>query len=325
MPNELATTEPFPSAALALPAGFRANTSGGGSGDPIFEILSQIRDTLRMLLIVTIKKSEGQLTPDFANRPQEEKEKRSSLWSIVDDALMGTQARTGLGRLFQRVRVLGGRVAGQIKKATGRGAKAGAAAAGSRVAAGTGAGAGAIGGAATGAGIAVIFAVAVTEFGKAVYDFARAQEQEIRRLAQFGGQQALGTAMLDAERTMRDIKTAQETGQSSLNLTESISRFEDALQPIESLITNIANSVGSGLLDMLTGMLDAIRPGVEIIKAIYDVLPWRKGKFEETKFETNWEVLNRIERQQLEQLRDRKPGPIPAGPKGGPMPYGGKI
>ncbi len=97
---------------------------------------------------------------------------------------------------------------------------------------------------------------AALEAGKAVYSFARAQEAEVRRLGEVGGEQAAAIALLDINRLLGDIKTARETGDTSSGLTKSLERFETALQPIESLMTNLANVVAGGLLDVAAEAVD---------------------------------------------------------------------
>lgn len=113
-----------------------------------------------------------------------------------------------------------------------------------------------------------LFVGATAEFGKAVYSFAKSQEQEVRRLSQFGGQQAAGIAELDVGRILRDIKTAEETGGSSRELTNSINRFETQWQKIEAPLMNIANVVAGRLLDLVTSALEAVSPITDILRDI---------------------------------------------------------
>lgn len=201
------------------------------------------------------------------------------------------------------------------------GAAAGEAAAGGEVAAGAAAGEGAAAGVLGAEAVAgpvgwavgglTILALGALEAGKATYEFARQQEAEVRRMAEFGGQQAAAIARLDAERVGRDVKTANETGTSSTELTESISKFEDALQPIESLVTNIANSIAGGVLDMFTDMLEMMQPAVDTVKAIYDCLPWRSGKVESKKPETAWDFIKGLEEEQRRMNAPKWPqGPV---------------
>lgn len=158
------------------------------------------------------------------------------------------------------------------------------------------------------AGLVVDFAQAVMEFSKATYQFARAQEAEVRRLSEVGGQQAAGVAILDAQRLLRDVKTAEETGTSSNELTQSISAFEEALRPIESLITNISNSVAGGILDILTQVVYIIQPMADVVKAIYDVLPWRKGPAPGEKLDTPLDFIKRLEEDAVRRGEPKWPG-----------------
>lgn len=205
------------------------------------------------------------------------------------------KATTGVGRAGIPKGVGGGK---PPIPPVGTAGAAGAAGAGGAGAAGAGAaGAGGAGGAAMAAmgpvGIVVGLAVATAEATKAVYAFARAQEDTVRKLSQFGPQQAVAIAKLDVEREFRDMKTAQQTGSSSSDLTESISQFEDKLQPIESLLTNIANTIGARLMDVLGGMLEAVTPIVDVLTEILKAL----GGDDNTKNMTPWDDINRIQNQ----------------------------
>jgi hypothetical protein len=211
--------------------------------------------------------------------------------------------------------------------ATGGAGIAGAAAAGGAATGGAGiAGAAAAGGpVGMGMAAAVILATAAVEFGKAVYDFARAQENEVRRLAQYGAEQSVAVAQLDAERQLRDIKTAKETGASSSDLMNSLNNFEEALRPIESLITNISNTVAGRLLDIITGVLDAVKPIVDVLKDIYDALPDNPLHSKKELPQTNWEVLKRVEEERNRLGVPKWPGAAGGSPRGGSAPYGGTI
>lgn len=134
-------------------------------------------------------------------------------------------------------------------------------------------GLGAVGTAGAAVGAGATFGAAVYEFGKHVYDFAKGQEQEIRRLAEAGGgKQAEGVALLDMERTLRDLKKADATGDSSLQLTKSLSNFEEKLLPIQEALENLANQIGSALLDVLSKILELLTPLFELLGQIFDVL-----------------------------------------------------
>jgi len=107
-------------------------------------------------------------------------------------------------------------------------------------------------------GAAVTFASAVVDFSKAAGQFVKAQEMVIRHLAEVGPAQAAAVARLDAERIGRDIKTAKETSGTSTQFVASQNRFEEALRPIESLMTDIANVVGSTVIGAISDVVEAI-------------------------------------------------------------------
>jgi hypothetical protein len=147
------------------------------------------------------------------------------------------------------------------------------------------------------AGVVVLGAAAV-EAGKQVYAFARAQEAEIRKLAEVGPQQAAAVARLDAERVGRDIRTANETGGSSEQLIASLSRFEEALRPIEVVLTNLANTIGSSLLDNVTDVVKFVEPLANLLIDIYNAIPGRKISKEHLKRpaeETTWDFVKGLE------------------------------
>lgn len=129
------------------------------------------------------------------------------------------------------------------------------------------------------------FAAAVAAFGVGVYEFARHQEQEIRRQAEFGPRQAVGIAELDAHRMQRDIKTADETGASSQALTQAIDRLEDTLQPVVSLLENVGNVTGVGLVEALNLAITTMTPMVKVLNAL---LRHFTGAGEDT---TNWALI----------------------------------
>jgi len=201
---------------------------------------------------------------------------------------------------------------------SGAGTAGRAAAASGEAAAGAEASALAGAGAAT-AGLAVL-AVAAFEAGKQSYALARAQEAEVRRLSEYGAQQAVGVAQLDANRVRRDIDTAQETGDSSRGLTKSLDAFEEKLRPIESLLTNIANTVGGRALDLIGQILAPISDGAKVINMIYDALPdfWKEDKAED---EVPFDRLRKLAEEMDRANFPRWPsGPSNAPVVGGPEP-----
>lgn len=139
------------------------------------------------------------------------------------------------------------------------------------------------------------FTTAVIDASKATYEFARAQEDEVRRLSEYGAGQAIGTANLDTGRILRDIDTAEQTGESSQGLTESIDKFEAALQPIESLMTDVANTVGGRLLDLVTMIVEPVGELFKVFKTFYDGLPaWLKSGTSAPDYETSISGLSAV-------------------------------
>lgn len=158
-------------------------------------------------------------------------------------------------------------------------------------------------------------AIGLVEAGKAAYGFARAQEKEIRRLAEVGGAQAAAVAILDVNRIKRDIRTAGDTADTSTGLTKSIDRFEDALRPVEALATNIANVAAGGLLDLLTSAVDLLGDAADGITQIAtDLGLWKADdKRKEMKKLPATQIENIIKNQ---EKQDR---PMwPSGPPGAP-------
>lgn len=304
------------------------------------------RNNVVILLLQEIRDAVKALHEAMGVSPYEEKLKDPSSRDITEEALFGEKPSTNIGKFAHRARGIYRRFKSRFKNVAGlfarrkKGATGGLA--GAAGGGGGGGGAGAIGGAAGAlpgaaggiaaggslAGIAMsgvaVFAAAAVEFGKAVYDFARAQEKEMRRLAEVGADQSVAAAQLDAERTLRDIKTAEETGGSSRSLADSINAFEDAFRPIESLITNISNTVAGRLLDIATGVLDAVNPIVEVLTDIYNALPGKKMDKDKLP-NTNWEILKQIEAERMKIANPQWPGAVQVGPRGGAMPFGGGI
>lgn len=296
---------------------------GETGGDSHLSILKEILEAIKAL----------------HNQNKEQKDdddqEKARPWEATKDAAFGETPSTNLGKFIHRTRGIVNRARKRLGKAFGGmkgakkafggmkgagGAARGAAAAGEGLAGG-GAAAGAAGAAGVAGGVAagaVIIMAAAVEFGKAVYDFGRAQEKDIRRLANVGGQQAESTALLDAERVMRDIKTAEETGDSSKSLVESLNKLEDKFQPIESLIMNISNSIAGGLMDIVSGILDAVSPIVDALIDIYNALPGRQiEKNKEGKPESNWELLDRMTKQFEKNNSPKWPMNGGQGPRGG--------
>ena len=103
--------------------------------------------------------------------------------------------------------------------------------------------------------------VALASFPKIVQRWTEAIVESRRHLAQFDARMAGAYAKLDIDRTMRDIRTAQETGGSSAELARQLSVLEDSLRQLKSLgitVTNIAALLAAGNADMIAGAINAM-------------------------------------------------------------------
>lgn len=256
--------------------------------------------------------------------PGKEPKKEPGLLDALAGASAGhSQSGSNLAGFVRRIRDVGGKARRKLKRVWGTPAKSAAGSAsaarsagsrkpgtaGSPVAPPAGKMSGGLGAVGTSVSALGVFTTAVVEAGKATYAYARSQEQEIRRLASVGGQQAAAVATLDARRTMRDVKTAAETGDSSQGLVSAIDRFEQVMQPIEALVTNIANTVGGAMMDTITGVIDAITPVVKVLTDIYNAMPGRKIQPPETMWEAMGRFADEVDRQERPQF--------PQGPVGG--------
>jgi len=171
-------------------------------------------------------------------------------------------------------------VASAKPNAVGAGRATGAAARGAGMAAGGGAGAAgggaaAAGGGAAGAGamaaagpvgVVVAATVALVELAKAGHDLAYSQEEHARKLAEMSPSQAANVQQLDYQRMMRDFEKGEATAGSSGNMMESIDRFEKAIQPIETAVTNIMNTVGTQAMESLSNIAEGVNVILEGLK-----------------------------------------------------------
>lgn len=356
-PSTTPAAGPSTPAGTSTPAASGSTSRGSGpatAGESPVATLERIREAVDAIREgMASGKSAGGNREVGSTRGGDDREDNTSVTGhVAEDIAFSQPPATRLGRLAhgarnaflkgrQRLRAFrkasGGATGGRAAAAAGRAGvpamAGGEAAVAGRIAASGGAAAagGATGAAAIagpiGLGVAAVavLSTAAIKFGEAVYDFAKSRENEMRKLANVGAEQSAALAQLDADRTMRDIKTAEETGASGSDLAESMSNFEDALQPIESLLTNLQNTVGARLMDIGTGMLEAIKPAVETVELIYDCLPWAKGKKPDEKPETGWDIMGQIARQQEASGRPQWPGAAGRGPRGGAAGYGGKI
>lgn len=225
---------------------------------------------------------------------------------------------SNLGRKAQSL--LGGKYGAPSKAGAGtRGASAAGAgrAAGMAGAAAGGGEAMAMGGARAAAALGPVGAVAagVTALGVAaykatqeIYSFARAQEQEVRRLSEVGGDQAAAIAILDYRREERDIDMATRTGTSAETLTQGINAFEQALQPIQVAATDIANTVGGELLSLIATMVE---PLGELAEKVIEFINWWRGNEARKRPETMWQAYERFAEEGRRADTPQWPGAAP--------------
>lgn len=248
------------------------------------------------------------------------------LMDSAANSRLGRGARgiaSGVSDLYGRA---GGKLADALDKRSGWvGKKAARLVRGRNVAAMTGrvaAGAGAAGSAGSGGGVAAIAAAggpvtatvgAIVALGAAaviatqeVYAFARAQEDEIRRVSENSGAAAGGLANLDVRRLERDIAMGQSTETTSERLLDGLDKFEQALHPIEVAATKVANLVGGALLETIGAMLEPVGKGAEYLSEILDYLtdsePKRRdsmaGALDAMASRDNWEAAQGMKRPQ---------------------------
>lgn len=112
----------------------------------------------------------------------------------------------------------------------------------------------------------VALTLALVEAAKAGVDFAYGMEQNARKLAEVSPSQAANVTQLDIGRTRRAIDTGESTAGSSQKLTEAIDRFEAATQPIEKLLTTLANTFGAVFLELLSDGAEKMNTMIELFK-----------------------------------------------------------
>ena len=141
------------------------------------------------------------------------------------------------------------------------------------------------------AGAIAAFGGALAVASQEVYSFARAQEEEVRRLSELNAALAMATAELDVGRLERDIRMGEATEGSGRYLTESIDRFEEGLAPIQEAATNLANTVGGVLLDGVTALMT---PLTEIAKVVNDIIGFLRRTPDAAPVETAWGIFRRM-------------------------------
>lgn len=121
--------------------------------------------------------------------------------------------------------------------------------------AGAGAGLGAVAGVAGGA---VAVAGAMYEAAQRIKEFAHAQEDAMRKLAQFSPSQAAIMAQLDANRAMRNLEQGEATAKSSQRLVDAIDHYEKAITPLETAVENLKNEIAGHLMEGLANVTEGL-------------------------------------------------------------------
>lgn len=205
--------------------------------------------------------------PKYLRRPKDDpEEKRES----PTNRAFGT-ASGGLGSLAAKI--LGGTRAGRAAKAAhGAIRGAGAVAKGAARRAGFKSSDGAmkaLGGATKVAGVLGGIAAGALEFGKAV----KGMTDESIRFGEKLSQVSASMAGVMAERQMREIFRDQRQAENVVGTTRELANseqnFKDTMEPIESAIVNIKNSILIPIMDTLTEMLAPVKAiAEEINKAL---------------------------------------------------------
>lgn len=130
-------------------------------------------------------------------------------------------------------------------------------------------------------GIIVAATVALVELTKAGIDLAYSQEEHARKLAEMSPSQAANVQQLDYSRMIRDFEKGEATAGTSGDLMQSIDRFEDAMAPIETAVTNILNVVGSEVMDYLEQFAKMGGDAVKLLERIPGVKKLIKGDDED--------------------------------------------
>jgi len=123
------------------------------------------------------------------------------------------------------------------------------------------------------AGAAIAIGTAMYDAAQKVKEFARVQEDTARRLAQFSPSQAANIGQLDANRAIRDLEKGEATAGSGKQLTDGINRFEEAIQPIETAILDLKNSIAGTLMDTLGSLIEWITKLINELRELFGLKP----------------------------------------------------
>jgi hypothetical protein len=122
------------------------------------------------------------------------------------------------------------------------------------------------------AGAVVTAASAVVDLTKASIRLAYEQERHAKELAQYSPQIAASFGALEANRAFRKVDTGFATAGTTDELTQSIDRFEKAVQPIDQLGRNLGNLAGSAIMQTLATIAEGLQPLAEAVEDVLEVV-----------------------------------------------------
>jgi hypothetical protein len=93
------------------------------------------------------------------------------------------------------------------------------------------------------------------------------------RIGQWSGQLTGAKAMLDVNRTLRDIRMAQDLAGGGAAYIKEQDRFEQNIMPMQTMMAQLGNWAGTTGLGMLNAVFEnVINPGIEVVKDIGDTV-----------------------------------------------------
>ena len=190
---------------------------------------------------------------------------------------------------------------------------------------------GAMAGAAAGPVGAAIGAVAgatneLVQLPKRIRDLGNAALESTRHLTQMNGIIATAYAQLDADRYRRNVAFARDTAGTTRSLTESQSRLEKALLPIQTDLANFGNRLVSATENILAAVIEwfnknqwtlevatFFNSGLALMRAINEILKKWDRKADKPEFpilsEVVFELANRNRNNPQRRNDPLKPAP----------------
>jgi hypothetical protein len=117
------------------------------------------------------------------------------------------------------------------------------------------------------AGVAA-FVVGLAATGAAIRKFAHSVNESNRKLAAYNGQLAGSFAILDVNRVLRDIKTANETAGTGAALADAANADEAAWQPVRAAWANLSNEVSTKILDISAEVASFALVGIDAAEKV---------------------------------------------------------